>query len=93
MDKEKAQVHNENLYSSKLQTQKSIICKSWYAVYVRSHHEKKVYHLFLEKGIKASLPLIKTTSQWSDRKKKIERPLFRGYVFVWIDIDKTVFIR
>ena len=58
----------------------------WYAVYVRSHHEKKVYQLFLKKGIESSLPLIKTTRQWSDRKKKVEVPLFRGYVFVRIDI-------
>ena len=62
--------------------------KYWYAVYVRSRHEKKVYHLFEEKGIESSLPLIKTTRQWSDRKKKVEVPLFRGYVFVRLDIDK-----
>ena len=62
--------------------------KYWYAVYVRSRHEKKVYHLFEEKGIESSLPLIKTTRQWSDRKKKVEVPLFRGYVFIRIDILK-----
>ena len=28
------------------------------------------------------------TRQWSDRKKKVEVPLFRGYVFVNIDIRK-----
>ena len=60
--------------------------KYWYAVYVRSRHEKKVYHLFEEKGIESSLPLIKITRQWSDRKKKVEVPLFRGYVFIRIDI-------
>ena len=62
--------------------------KYWYAVYVRSRHEKKVYHLFEEKGIESSLPLIKTTRKWSDRKKKVEIPLFKGYVFVRIDIAK-----
>ena len=62
--------------------------KYWYAVYVRSRHEKKVYHLFEEKGIESSLPLINTTMQWSDRKKKVEVPLFRGYVFIRIDIGK-----
>ena len=44
--------------------------------------------LFEKKGIESSLPLIKTTRQWSDRKKKVEIPLFRGYVFVKIDIGK-----
>ena len=60
--------------------------KYWYAVYVRSRYEKKVHKLFLDKGIESSLPLLNTTKQWSDRKKKVKVPLFRGYVFVWIDI-------
>ena len=71
---------------------KSELCKSyekyWYAIYVRSRHEKKVHQLLLEIGIESSLPLIKTTRKWSDRKKKVEIPLFRGYVFVKIDVDK-----
>ena len=62
--------------------------KYWYAVYVRSHNEKKVNQLFEQKGVESSLPLIKTTRKWSDRKKKVEVPLFRGYVFVRLDIDK-----
>ena len=60
----------------------------WYAVYVRSRQEKKVHQFLLEKGVESSLPLIKTTRKWSDRKKKVEIPLFRGYVFVRIDIGK-----
>jgi len=63
--------------------------KYWYVVYVRSRHEKKVHQLFEGQGIESSLPLIKTTRQWSDRKKKVEIPLFRGYVFVRIDISKN----
>ena len=62
--------------------------KYWYAVYVRSRQEKKIHKIFLNNGIKSSLPLMKTTRQWSDRKKKVEIPLFRGYVFVKIDIGK-----
>ena len=62
--------------------------KYWYAVYVRSRHEKKVHQLLLEKGVESSLPLIKTTRKWSDRKKKVEIPLFRGYVFIKIDVDR-----
>ena len=60
--------------------------KFWYVVYVRSRNEKKVHQLFEEKGVESSLPLVKTTRQWSDRKKKVEIPLFRGYVFVQIEI-------
>ena len=60
----------------------------WYAVNVRSQQEKKVHQLFEEKGVESSLPLFKTTRKWSDRKKKVEIPLFRGYVFVRIDVSR-----
>ena len=56
----------------------------WYAVYVRSRFEKKVHLFFQEKGITSFLPLIDTWRQWSDRKKKVSMPLFKGYVFVRI---------
>ena len=62
--------------------------KYWYVVYVRSRQEKKVHQLLLKKGIESSLQLIKTTRKWSDRKKKVEMPLFRGYVFVKTDVGR-----
>ena len=62
--------------------------KNWFAVYVKSRHEKSVYSELQQKGIESSLPLVTQTRQWSDRKKKVEVPLFRGYVFVNIDISK-----
>ena len=65
---------------------KSKISKSWYAIYVRSRHEKSVPSELQQKGIESSLPLTIVTRQWSDRRKKVEVPLFRGYVFVKIDI-------
>ena len=75
-----------NLYKFKTQDSKSIISKSWYAIYVRSRHEKSVHSELQQKGIESSLPLTIVTRQWSDRRKKVEVPLFRGYVFVKIDI-------
>lgn len=60
----------------------------WYAVYVRSRYEKKVYQQLREKGLNGFLPLIETVRQWSDRKKKVEEPLVRGYVFVKINYHK-----
>ena len=62
------------------------ISKSWYALYVKSRHEKCVHSALQQKGIESSLPLTIVTRQWSDRRKKVEVPLFRGYVFVKIDI-------
>jgi len=58
----------------------------WYAVYVRSRYEKKVNRDFIDKRIECFLPLLETWRQWSDRKKKVSEPLFRGYVFVRIDM-------
>ena len=60
----------------------------WFAIFVRSRHEKSVHQELQQKGIESSLPLISVTRQWSDRKKKVQVPLFRGYVFVNIDIAK-----
>jgi len=58
----------------------------WYAVYVRSRYEKKVHQWLVEKELTSFLPLLETIRQWSDRKKKVYEPLFRGYVFVNIDM-------
>lgn len=60
--------------------------KSWYAIYVRSRHEKVIYAELKQKGIEASLPLMTVTRQWSDRRKKVEVPLFRSYLFVKIEL-------
>lgn len=57
---------------------------NWYAIYTRPRFEKKVDAQLHEKGFEAYLPLHKVIRQWSDRRKKIEEPLFRGYVFVHV---------
>lgn len=59
--------------------------EKWYAIYTRSRNEKKVANSLEEKGIQVYLPLLTTIKQWSDRKKKVEIPLFNSYLFVRID--------
>lgn len=54
----------------------------WYAVYTRPRWEKKVARLLDEKGLEVYCPLNKVYRQWSDRRKLIQEPLFKGYVFV-----------
>ncbi|MGH2565208.1 MAG: UpxY family transcription antiterminator [Ginsengibacter sp.] len=54
----------------------------WYAIYTRPRWEKKVASLLLEKGIEHYCPLNKVIRQWSDRKKAVWEPVFKGYVFV-----------
>ncbi len=54
----------------------------WYVVYTRPRWEKKVAKLLLEKGIRHYCPLNRVMKQWSDRKKIVFEPLFKGYVFI-----------
>ena len=62
----------------------------WYAVYTKPRWEKKVAALLDEAGVEYYCPLNKVIKQWSDRKKIIEDPLFKSYVFVHIsDEEKT----
>lgn len=67
--------------------------KNWYAVYVNSRHEKKVSGLFDLQNIENYLPLHKTMKQWSDRKKMVEEPLFRSYIFAHINEDEKTKVR
>lgn len=55
---------------------------NWYVVYTIPRWEKKVAKTLDEKGIEHYCPLNKVTRQWSDRKKMVLEPLFKGYVFV-----------
>ena len=61
------------------------IKKTWYAVYTRPRWEKKVASLMLENGIENYCPINKVTRQWSDRKKVVLEPVFKGYVFVRLE--------
>jgi transcriptional antiterminator RfaH len=58
---------------------------NWYVVYTKPKWEKKTASKLIEIGINAYCPLISKVSQWSDRKKTIEVPLFNSYIFVQID--------
>jgi transcription antitermination factor NusG len=56
--------------------------ENWYALHTRGRHEKMVEHRLRERGVATYLPLITEVHRWSDRKKKVELPLFSGYLFV-----------
>ena len=55
---------------------------NWYVVYTKPKWEKKVAEQLTKSGIECYCPLIIQERQWSDRKKKVEVPLFNSYVFV-----------
>jgi len=56
--------------------------KQWYVFYTKSRQEKKVQDLLRKSGYEVFLPMQKVMRQWSDRKKKVEVPLFNSYIFV-----------
>ena len=57
----------------------------WFVFYTKSRQEKKVNDLLIKKGFDSYLPLQTVMRQWSDRKKKIEVPLFNSYIFVSVE--------
>jgi transcriptional antiterminator RfaH len=61
---------------------------NWFAIYTLPRAEKKVHTELVKKGISVYLPLLRTLRQWSDRKKWVEEPLFRSYLFVNISRDQ-----
>jgi len=63
-------------------TELAIQEKRWHVIYTKSKWEKKVDALLLQRGFESWCPVQKKERQWSDRKKIIEEPLFRSYVFV-----------
>ncbi len=54
----------------------------WFVMYTTSRAEKKVAQRLREKGLDVFLPMVEELRQWSDRKKKVQKALFNGYVFV-----------
>ena len=55
---------------------------NWFALTTASRHERFVAQEIGYRGIETFLPTITEIHRWSDRKKKVEVPLFPGYVFV-----------
>jgi len=55
--------------------------ENWYALLTHARHEKVVVQRLAERGVKTFLPLVTEVHRWSDRKKSVQLPLFRCYVF------------
>ncbi len=61
----------------------------WYALHTQARHEKVVEHKLRERGIETFLPLVTEIHRWSDRKKKVQLPLFNSYVFARLTPTKV----
>jgi transcription antitermination factor NusG len=56
--------------------------RCWYALHTRARHERVVEYRLREQDMETFLPTVSALHRWSDRKKKVEIPLFSCYVFV-----------
>lgn len=64
----------------------------WFVIYTKPQFEIKVEQTLQSIGIRAYCPVYKQIKQYSDRKKKVLKPLLRSYVLVNIndkDRDKV----
>ena len=62
----------------------------WYAVYVRSRHEKVVESGLRGKGYAAFSPFYRTKRKRVDRIVELDVPLFPGYVFCHFDANRRL---
>ena len=59
--------------------------KKWFVVYTRPQQELKVAHELSRMGITNYCPTITLVKQYSDRKKKVSKPLLSSYVMVELE--------
>jgi transcription antitermination factor NusG len=58
----------------------------WYAAYSCAKHEKRIAYQLQQKSVEYFLPLYEAVHKWKDRRKRVELPLFPGYIFVRIPL-------
>ena len=59
--------------------------KKWFVIYTKSNQEIKVAEQLNKIGISCYCPTVTIIKQYSDRKKKVLKPLIPSYVFVFIE--------
>lgn len=57
---------------------------AWFAVMSQPRHEKKIALHFAARAIEHFLPLYETVHRWKNQRKRLQLPLFPGYLFVRI---------
>jgi transcription antitermination factor NusG len=62
----------------------------WYATYTRANHERRVADQLAERGVENFLPQFESVRKWKDRRVRLQRPLFPGYVFVQLTLENRL---
>jgi transcription antitermination factor NusG len=60
----------------------------WYAACTRSNHEKTAVENLGQRSIESFVPTYESVRVWKDRKKRLDLPLFPGYVFVRVALEE-----
>jgi transcription antitermination factor NusG len=60
----------------------SIIERKWFVLYTKPKHELKAAIQIENLGVEYYLPTLTIVKRWSDRKKKVDEPIFKGYIFI-----------
>ena len=64
--------------------------KKWFVLYTRPQQELKVSEKLSQIGITNYCPTVTLIKQYSDRKKKVQKPLIPSYIMVFIEDHKRV---
>lgn len=64
----------------------------WYALWTRSHCERLVYDQLYAKGLNPFLPAIYVWSRRAGVRRRIQTPMFPGYLFMQHAMDKESYI-
>jgi transcription antitermination factor NusG len=64
--------------------------KRWYAAHTRANHEKRVAEQLGLREVEHFLPLYQSIRKWADRRKRLEVPLFSGYIFVRLPLQERL---
>jgi len=62
----------------------------WYAAHTRANHEKRVAEQLGQRAVEHFLPLYQSVRKWTDRRKRLEVPLFPGYIFVRLPLQERM---
>jgi transcription antitermination factor NusG len=62
--------------------------RKWLVVKTKANAEKKVVERLSLREVEVYLPLYTTVRQWSDRKKKIQKPLISSTVFAFMNEEE-----
>jgi transcription antitermination factor NusG len=80
----------ENVVRPHFSDQRDLDAHQWYALYVRSRHEKTVENSLRVKGYSVFSPSYRTKRKRVDRIAEIEVALFPGYVFCQFDCSRRL---